>query len=377
MADTAIDTGPNPYLQPIDWGTAPAPAPAPAPMAPAQPQLTQGQPPAAIQTTPPPATPEVKPFDDDQEFKTYLQNDADVFRKNKIDTLRGEPSFAPQTIDPMQDERIKEIQEMKKLLPQMTPKERRQFNAEINATEGRIMREIKDKNSGMQRESDKLRADQLRTANAPFQDVEKREKTANVISSYIGPMISKYTTGLDANNIDPQTGKPKQYDMNAPAVKSSLNYTYQTSPLSTLKPIELRDVVTNIAMANPSLSNDAALRYALAIGSPIELRKEWMDPQTGEMRQGDPNAAGPNGGRGKGGANYKTLGRDPNRNMWVVQVGPQQLRIDDPTYQRLVQARVMGYDTARKLLAEQAKPAEPTVFQRAAKPVEEMIQRFR
>lgn len=411
MTDTAIDTGPNPYLQPMDWGTAPpmvqpvdrgtGPIPMTPPVdnraPPAPMHLVQGQPginqlerppPAAIQTTPPP-TPGVSPglpFDDEQEFNISLQNEADAIRKNKIDTLRGEPSFAPQLIDPTQDERLKEIEELRKLLPGMTPKERRQFNVEINATQNRIMREIREKNTAQTREADKLRADQLRSASAPFQDVEKREKTANVIASYIGPMIGKYTTGLDPNDVDPSTGKPKQFDMNNPAIKSALTYTYRTSPLSTLKPIELRDVVTNIAMANPNISNDAALRYTLAIGSPAEMRKEWMDPNTGQMRQGDPNAPGPNGHRGKGAANYRVLGRDPNRDMVVVQVGPQQLRIDNPTYQRLVQARVMGYTTARKLMEEQAKAAtEPTVFQRAAKPVqeniikpaEEFIQRFR
>jgi len=393
MTDVAIDTEANPYLQPMNWGEAP---PAQAPVQPAQPQaplhLIQGQPgvnqlerpqapPQALQPTAPPLTPGVSQaapaFDDEQEFQTSLRNEADAFAKNKIDTLRGEPSFAPQLVDPKADERIREINELRKLIPKASPKEQRALITQLNATEGRIMREIKDKNSGMQREADKMRADQLRTANAPFQDPEKRQKTAEVVSTYIGPMIQKYTAGISTQDVDPATGKPRQYDMNNPAIKNSLTYTYQTSPLSTLKPIELRDAVTNIAMANPSLSNDMALRMALAVGSPAELRAEWMDPDTGEMRKGNPDAPGRNGLRGKGATNYQVLGRDPNRNMWVLQVGPQQLRVDDPTYQRLVQARVVGYNTARKVMAEQAKPVEPNVFQRAAKPVEELIQRFR
>ena len=404
MSDTsgAIDVDNNPYLVPQDWGTTPqlaqAPLPQPAPVTTQTPSggqitITQGAPPQpapAIQTGAPPtpgvSAPPALPFDDEQEFKIGLQNEASAFKNNKIDTLRGEPSYAPQLIDPQADERIKEINELRKLIPKASPKEQRQLITQLNATEGRIMREIKDKNTGLTSEANKLRADQLRSADAPFQDIEKRTKNASEISSIIAPMINRYTTGVDQNDVDPQTGKPRQFDMNNPAVKSSLNYTFQTSPLSTLKPVELRDVATNLALSNRNISNDMALRYVLAIGSPIELRKEWLDPTTGEMRQGDPNAPGVNGQKGKGGTNYKVLGHDPNRNMWVVQVGPQQLRIDDPTYQRLVQARIVGYNTARKVMADQAKAAaDPTVWQRAAKPVEqniikpaeEFIQRFR
>jgi hypothetical protein len=392
MTDLAI----NPYLTPIDWGTAPAatiqptdPGTGAIPMRPPVhivqgqgPQhgaeLAQAQPPTAIQTTPPPtpgvSAPALDP--DEEEFKLGLKNDMDAFTKNKYSVLKGEPQVKPQLIDPAQDERIKEIEELRKLLPGMSPAERRRFNTEFNATQNRIMREIREKNTAAQRAADKQQADELRSANYKFQDPKARKETADVISSYIGPLIQKYTTGVDIDEIDPKTGKPKQLDMNDPKVKNDLEYTYRTSPLSTLKPVELRDTVTNIAMLNPSISNDMALKYALAIGSPIELRPDRRDP----------NAPTPNQRKGKGGANYQVLGSDPNRNMWVLQVGPQQLRIDDATYQRLVQARLVGYSTARKIMEEQAKAAaQPSMFDRAAKPVrenvikpaEEFIQRFR
>src|ERR1044072_6535232 len=101
-----------------------------------------------------------------------------------------------------------------------------------------------------------------------------------------------------------------------------------------------------------------ALQYPLAIGSSMELRPDRRDP----------NAPTPNQRNGKGGANYQVLGSDPVRNMWVLQVGPQQLRVDDATYQRLVQARIVGSKTARKILEEQAKPKDPPIFNRAGQP---------
>src|ERR1044072_9445946 len=263
MADTAIDTESNPYLQPIDWGTGAIPMTQPVdprtgPIPMTQPiHIVQGQgpqhgadiaqaqpapqpPPRATQNAPPPTRGVIPPaaapaFDDEEEFKLSLKNDADAFAKNKYSVLKGEPMVRPLLIDPAQDERIREIEELRKLVPKATPKEQRALITQLNATQNRIMREIREKNTQAQREAEKRQADEPRRANYKSQDPKARQETANVISSYIGPLIQKYTTGVDADEIDPRTGKPRQLDMNEPKEKAVLAYTYKTSPLSTLK----------------------------------------------------------------------------------------------------------------------------------------------
>src|ERR1044072_1028730 len=159
MADTAIDTESNPYLQPVDWGTGAIPMTQPVdprtgPIPMTQPiHIVQGQGPqhgADIAQAPPPpqppppATPWITPpaaapaCDDEEEFKLSLKNDADAFAKNKYSVLKGEPMVRPQLIDPAQDERIREIEALRKLVPKATPKEQRALITQLNATQNRI-----------------------------------------------------------------------------------------------------------------------------------------------------------------------------------------------------------------------------------------------
>src|ERR1044072_6405892 len=165
MADTAIDTESNPYLQPVDWGTGAIPMTQPVdprtgPIPMTQPiHIVQGQglqhgadiaqaqpapqpPPAAHRTPPPPprgvAPPPAAPaFDEEEQFKLSLKNDADAFAKNKYSVLRGEPMVRPQLIDPAQDERIREIEELRKLVPKATPKEQRELITTRSAPQNR------------------------------------------------------------------------------------------------------------------------------------------------------------------------------------------------------------------------------------------------
>lgn len=354
MADTALDTRINPYLEkgPIEWEL-PSDAPAAQPNPPrSYAQGPQGdatpdaQPGALRPTAPPSVTPGVTPqpaFDDENEFKTGLQLEADQYQRQLLSHKTGRPIQAPGMTRVEDHPNFPDLQEMANLIPQMPPKEQKAAQRTLTQLRSRYERETNAKNKTAQTQFTAQQRDELTRIDAPYEDVKKRGEMATILQGQLENYATKYQT--DAKSADPKTSQ-------------SADYTFKTSPLSTLRPEQARDAATTMAALNPHMQADAAMRYLLAFGSPVDIREKA-------------DTAGLNGVKGKGGTNYKVLGRDARDNYLLQAADGNIVRVLPQSYREITQARVAGYTAAKQWLGDmtkqRAEAAKPGLVERTYK----------
>lgn len=372
MADFALSTD-SPYdysTDPTIPGNAPAP-PADVPDERAPPSGGRLFPSAPQQAINPTATPGVQqpqapqrptaptlPFNDDEEYNKY-QQDTKVKAQVPISYLTGEPTFEPKLSDRKTDARLRELDDIQAQAAKLPRSEATRLMAQVNAARTRITRELDQADAAERKRVDQQRSEHLKSVDIHFTEPKVRDERAATIQPYIERLYKQYSVegAPDMTKIDPKTGMPGlPVDKNDPVAAWNRSYNLKATPLSTLGPVQLRDTVTSIALLNPRLSNDQAMAIAMAMGSPVEMRPEVIKQKTGSD---NPHLPGynrdANGGAvfGKGATNFRVLGIDPYRKHVMVEMSDgTRIRIDPQSFDRLEQARVMGYSTARQLLLQ-------------------------
>jgi hypothetical protein len=101
-------------------------------------------------------------------------------------------------------------------------------------------------------------------------------------------------------------------------------------------------------LRNPDLSGEAAVRYVMAIGSPV-----------GTQPDGRPGR-GANGLTGAGATRYEVVGRAVNDSYLLHMPDGRTLVVDPFNYNKLKEARIAGGKVGRGLQTEMDKPKEPS-----------------
>jgi hypothetical protein len=349
MADPqrALDTTRafNPYTEtgPIEWEL-PTDKPAAAPASP----VTPVQAPGALQTTPPPGlTPEVKPqpeFDDESEYQASLKQEADLYKKNLLDADGRQPLLGG--LSPEQHPEWSKLQEAKQLFSQLTnPKEMKAFEPRIRALERKVQVDMQ----AQERRVRQQHTEELRRLDAPREDVKKRDETAGIMGQHIDSFAAEIANNKASR--DPATARKADFDI----ATSPLTTMAKKKPDDTMDYTPLRNAVTSIATYNRNLPNEMAVKYALAIGSPV-----------GTDEKGQP-VPGQNGIKGKGATSYKVLGQDARGNYLLEFPDQKVLRVPSDTYYALGQARTAGYAQMKKWEQAQAEAAKPGLIERTMK----------
>jgi len=205
-------------------------------------------------------------------------------------------------------------------------------------------------------ETRKRHEEELKKADAKWEDPAEREKNAGVVGNHIDTVARE--TEAWAKHKDPVIRKQNDYDFKV----GPLTTMRRAKPDGTYDYQPLRDATNTIIMLNGGLSNEKALQNALRLGSPV-----GFDDKTGQPLYGY------NGRRGAGAANYKVLGRDMRNNVVVEMNDGTKLRMPPSLLDEFVNARERGYANAREWEKKNKAAQEPGLIGRAYNEVRDRL----
>ena len=305
-----------------------------------------------------PGQPSPEDLQDQTDFVNGQRYDVGKYN-NEVSHRTGMPIEVPEITPAEQDPRMVKLEEIRARINDpatgLSPKEMNTAMAQWRRDRADVIRAIDADNRQKYIAARQKHIEELKGIDTPFADVVKRGQYVDYVDSkVIDPLRQYYGKGIIAHPTDPDHA---QLDPNSEKFRSN-QYTLKTSPLSTMEPMALRDVVTSIGMHNPQIqSADEAAQIALTIGSPVELRQN-------NEHFGHPF----NGQRGAGGSNYDVLGRDYHK-FWIVELpGGRVVRLSPSDYDSLSKARAQGYRAARQYFRDEAtaraEAAKPDLIQR-------------
>ncbi len=360
MADLAFTPGlptedvqlaqvPPPVQAPVP---VPVPTPAPAPPVPMQAPVPLGRsetsrwgleperPGALSPTVPPtmagptaPAKPTWADADDEREAREAVQNERNVFdaRDRVLSHLNNwEPIATEMRTDDL--DRYNEL--VTNVWPKLTKQEQAARRPALRALEGKI----KDQ----QRAIAQRLKDQAVQADAKYENPEQRERTASVLAGHV-EAVAKETEQLAATR-NPETRRVNDFAMKTSPL-ATMSRKSADGKRTTYEP--LRDAATAIALLN-GISNEQAVLYALAIGSPVGFDDKTGDPLPGL-----------NGRKGAGATNYRPAGTDIRKNRVIELPGEKKLRVPVDVMKQFEAARLKGWKAAKQWKAEQEEAAKP------------------
>lgn len=279
------------------------------------------------------APPSQAQVDDAREWDLNKEQEINAYATNRLSTTDYRP--LPDAVTPQQHPDWQNLQIAKERLAQQDPRTIKRLTPQLNKWEADINAQTKAANSKAMAE----RRVKLQHEDAPYQSVEQRQKTADVVSQAVGKEVD--AIGANVNSRDQASARQADYNLAVSPVTTMsrpLPGAEKDKPNSTNRDYTLlRDAATDIAVHNRHLPDaNAAVRYVIKLGTPAGGTDE-----KGNQGQGF------NGRYGAGATYYKVIGRDDLDNVLVQFDDGMRLRVPGYTYRQTMLARQQGMQRGR------------------------------
>jgi hypothetical protein len=285
------------------------------------------------------------PYNDYEEHESAKRQAQDIYDKNLLSHDDSNTPIKPairREDHPLAAD-LKRAGDIIESLPNVTKQDqarRKTYEAQYNRMAARIDRDTK----AAEDQAKKARQEELKALNSNYENVPARDKTAEVMKTHVDNYKTDLQNKVDAN--DQQAA-----------------FSLRISPLTTMgterkdkegnKVMDytpLRDASARIALLNKDISNEAAVKYAVAIGS-----------YAGGTDEKGNHVPGRNGRYGSGATNYTVLGKDESGMYKIKMADGRTLRVDKYTMDQFDNARIRGAQEAAAWEKEQREKARPTI----------------